>query len=231
MTIKSTTLTLSGALLLCAAQLAIADTTFSPAKFGFTGSDIAHAITTKEENANIAIYCQSNIDSDGRNLKTQCYERSGDMSLEQQANKAISQQQFIPATADGQGVAVRMNYRVILQKDAQSKTVLLVPNLGSLQSTLGVNYSEPQEQISSGWFASIASKFSDSNSFFAKGKSLTRAKAIVSDEGKANNITMIDDASHTQATIMENALKDSAFIPGFVDGKASEMPYLAIVTR
>lgn len=209
----------------------LADTHFSPAEFNFSGSDIAQQVTKSNpgQTMNIAVYCQSEIGAQGENLKTQCFEKSGNTTLEQQISKAVQAQSFTPASIDGEGIAVRMNYRVIYQQDDSSQSVILIPNLGSLQSKLGVNYVEPQERLMNGWFSKVSVKLAGSSSFFKHGGELVRAKATIKRDGQSSAVTMIDKGA--QNSSIKNALKQAEFIPGFVDGKAVDMPYLAVVTH
>ena len=209
-----------------------AKTPQTPASFGFSGDAIKQALPHEQlpSPSNIAIYCQSDVAIDGSN-DTQCFEKSGLAKLEKGVEAAIEKQRFIPATEDGDAVAVRMNFRVIYQQDEDSQSVLLIPNLGSLQSTLGVNYSEPQEKLDSGWFDIFAKTNKNAESFFRHDASPIRAKAIVNTDGTSRSVSMIDNTHRQQESALTNSLRKASFIPGFVDGKPAEMGYLAIVTE
>ena len=229
-TIKTATLT--APFLLALSFAADAKTPQTPASFGFSGDTVKQTLPHEQlpSPSNVAIYCQSDIATDGSN-DTQCFEKSGLVTLEKGIEAAIEKQRFIPATEGGDAIAVRMNFRVIYQQDEDSQSVLLIPNLGSLQSTLGVNYSEPQEKLDSGWFDLFAKTNKSAASFFRHDTPPIRAKAIVNIDGKSRSVSMIDNTHRQQESALTSSLRKASFIPGFVDGKATEMGYLAIVTE
>lgn len=204
----------------------------TPATFNFEGSAIESQIQPQhlpQPPLNVAVYCQSTISTTGKNLSTTCFDKHKTTHLEAQIVSALSKLTFVPASIAGKTVAVRMNYRVIYQheKDA-AHSVLLIPNLGSLQAELGVNYSEPQELVSKGWFESFNATNELSGSFFKHNHTITRASASITRQGKAKHINIIDTANRERLSTFTNALEHAQFIPGYIDGKAAPMKYLAI---
>ena len=133
---------------------------------------------------------------------------------------------YIAATADGEAVAVRMNYRVIYQNDGDSASVILIPNIGTLQKELGVNYYEPQERLNS------ASKVEPAkNTFFEHGARHIRASASISTTGASKEVAVVTKGTPKEDVAMINAIKSTQFIPGFVDDTPVEMTYLAIIAK
>lgn len=205
----------------------------TPATFDFSGDDISSQIQPMAAPVtplSIALYCQSSISKLGKNLFTTCFDKGNVTNLEEQVEAALSQQNFSPASIDGQNVAVRMNYRVIIQQSATNHSVLLIPNLGSLQPKLGVNYSEPQELIAQGWFKQLKTGSPSNSSFFEHNAQITRATASITTAGKASQVSLIDTSSREKTLAITRAIEGAQFIPGQVDGKSIKMKYLAIIT-
>lgn len=204
----------------------------TPATFNFDGHTIESRIQPKhlpQPPLNIAVYCQSTISTEGKNLSTTCFDKHQTAHLETQIVAALNTLTFIPASIDGKNVAVRMNYRVIYQHDKDAAhSVLLIPNLGSLQAELGVNYSEPQELVSKGWFEPLKATGELSGSFFKHNHTITRASASITQKGKAQHVNIIDTANRKYSHTLTKALERAQFIPGYIDGKPATMKYLAV---
>lgn len=218
---------LISAILCCSPALALA-ADYKPASFNFSPSTLESALADKNlpQGPAVAVYCQSDINEQGESLRTSCFEKSGLESLETAIEDSISTLSFTPATADGEAVAVRMNYRVIYQNDGDSASVILIPNIGTLQKELGVNYYEPQERLNS------ASKVeSAKNTFFEHGARHIRASASISTTGASKEVAVVTKGTPKEDVAMINAIKSTQFIPGFVDDTPVEMTYLAIIAK
>lgn len=214
-------------ILCCSPALALA-TDYQPASFNFSPSTLESALADKNLPASpaIAVYCQSDVSEQGVNLRTSCFEKSGLESLETAIEDAVSTLSFTPAIAEGEAVAVRMNYRVVYQNDGDSASVILIPNIGTLQKELGVNYIEPQERLSS-----TNKPDSAKNTFFEHGARHIRASANISITGASKEVAVVTKGTPKEDVAMINAIKSAQFIPGFVDSTPVEMTYLAIIAK
>lgn len=231
-TLSLTTLTAGAISALLLSQTTLANNSSMPATFNFDGNDISHDIQQDQlpkRPLNIAVYCQSTISAAGKPIATNCFNKEKTANLEEQIESIINKLSFNPASVNGENVPVRMNYRVVYQQDELSQSVLLIPNLGSLQAELGVNYSEPQELIAEGWFNRLEGQSNLSGSFFEHNHKITRAAASITTKGKAQQVTVIDSVGREKSDLMANAIKNAQFIPGQFEGKTIEMKYLAIV--
>ena len=218
-----------GALLL--SQITHASSQSNLATFNFTGNDVINLIDQEQlpkQPLNIAIYCQSAINALGKPIATQCFHKENVTNLEEQIESAILKLSFNPANVDDENISVRMNYRVIYQQDEVSRSVQLIPNLGSLQPKLGVNYSEPQEIIAHGWFNRLKTSDSFNHSFFEHDYKIIRAAAAITIDGKAQKVKVIDVVDDEKSSQLIKAIKSAQFIPGELEGKSIAMKYLAI---
>lgn len=209
------------------ATLAIA-ADYQPASFNFSASTLENALADKTLPAGptIAVYCQSDIDEQGQNLRTSCFEKSGLESLEIAIEEVISTLSFTPAMAEGKTVAVRMNYRVVYQNNGDDISVIVIPNIGTLQKELGVNYTEPQERLSS------TNKLNSvKNTFFEHDARYIRASASISTTGESKEIAVVTKGTPKEDLAVINAIKSTQFIPGFVGKTPVEMTYLAIIAK
>lgn len=119
-----------------------------------------------------------------------------------------------------------MNYRVVYQADDEGASVILIPNIGTLQKELGVNYTEPQERID-GSPTSEGIK----NTFFEHGARHIRASASISATGITQEVAVVSKGTPKEDVAMINAIKNARSIPGFVDNAPVEMTYLAIIAK
>lgn len=218
---------LISAALCCSPAIATA-ADFQPASFNFSPSTLENALANKNLRTApaIAVYCQSDISEQGTNLRTSCFEKSGLESLETAIEETISTFNFIPASAEGEAVAVRMNYRVVYQNDGNDTSIILIPNIGTLQKELGVNYIEPQERLSS-----TSKNESAKNTFFEHNARHIRASASISTSGESKEVAVITKGTPKEDVTMVNTIKNTRFIPGFVDNSPVEMTYLAIIAK
>ena len=122
--------------------------------------------------------------------------------------------------------------RVVYSLGGTQAPIVLLPNLGTLQAQYGTHYFAPQERLDTNdWYADYTTKEHGSGKlFFAEGKT-TRVMASVEADGKVETVSTIEAAMRKQAdaTSIENSLKKSKFIPGFVQDTPTAMHYIAVV--
>ena len=210
--------------------------TYQPATFGNTLEYIEQAVTQPALTDDLpvaSVYCQADVAIDGMTSNLHCYEKDGFDRLREQTAAALSGRVFTPARVDGIEVPVRMHLRVVYARLDGQPPVLLLPNLGNMQSQFGHSYSAPQERLDQPqWYeAYSAHDWSDGHVFFSNEAGLTRVLAMVSEEGKTLAVRRIEAHGHHKrdAVEIEKALKNSRFIPGFANGKPERMQYVAVL--
>lgn len=224
------------AILAAATPLAGYATAYTPANFGNATQILSQNITLPlsfgEGVKTVAVYCQADVMTTGNIIAVNCYENSPLVSMQKATESALKSATFEPATIDGKAVPVRMQMRVVYSLGGTQAPIVLLPNLGTLQSQFGTHYFAPQERLDTrDWYTHYSTKErGDGKLFFAEGKN-TRIMANIESNGKVETVTTIEAALRKQADAanIESALKKSKFIPGFVENKATAMHYIAVV--
>ncbi len=211
-----------------------AETDYKPANFGFTGESLLAAMPQETRNMqdSAVVYCQSEISEKGAVVRSQCYDKQGRDSLVSNTEKTIAGLSFTPAQVDGKSVPVRMSYRVGYVPQSKGVSVVLIPNLGSMQSQYGRDYVAPQERLDvSDWYQRYSEQSWVRGEAFLGDGSLSRVAATVSEKGETSMVRALDSerAYKRDVNLVKNAVKRSRFIPGFVDGRPVPMGYLAVV--
>ncbi|OZY85661.1 hypothetical protein CBP51_00990 [Cellvibrio mixtus] len=209
---------------------------YTPAKFGNAEETLSKQVTLPtsfgEGVRTVAVYCQADIMTSGNINAVTCYENSPLVSMQKVTESALKSATFTPATIDGNAVPVRMQLRVVYSLGGTQAPIVLLPNLGTLQAQYGTHYYAPQERLdTSDWYANYTTKeHGDGKLFFAEGK-MTRVMATIEADGKVETVSTIEAALRKQAdaTSIENSLKKSKFIPGFVQDTPTAMHYIAVV--
>jgi len=207
---------------------------YKPAEFGDAVEQLAGIVGLPVDLSNrkstISVYCQADIPISGALTNSLCFESSGSF-LERQTVKALQEITFIPAENDGRAVPVRMQFRVIYSGSDDQPDIVLLPNLGTLQSQSGYDYFAPQERLyHSTWYESYRATNGPGKVSFDTGR-LTRVLATVKVDGSVESVSTLDarGSARRDAAIVEKTLQASAFIPGFVKGQAVEMHYVAVL--
>lgn len=209
---------------------------YTPAKFGNAEETLSKQISLPtsfgEGVKTVAVYCQADVLTTGSVSSINCYENSPLVSMQKITESALKSATFEPATIDGKAVPVRMQLRVVYSLGGTQAPIVLLPNLGTLQAQYGTHYYAPQERLdTSDWYANYTTKEHGSGKlFFAEGKT-TRVMANIEANGKVETVSTIEAALRKQgdAANIENSLKKSHFIPGFVQDKPTAMHYIAVV--
>lgn len=209
---------------------------YTPAKFGNAEETLSKQVTLPtsfgEGVRTVAVYCQADIMTSGNINAVTCYENSPLVSMQKVTESALKSATFTPATIDGNAVPVRMQLRVVYSLGGTQAPIVLLPNLGTLQAQYGTHYYAPQERLdTSDWYANYTTKeHGDGKLFFAEGK-MTRVMATIEADGKVETVSTIEAALRKQAdaSSIENSLKKSKFIPGFVQDTPTAMHYIAVV--
>ncbi len=226
----------SAVILAAIAPLASYAAAYTPAKFGNAETILSKQVTLPasfgEGVKTVAVYCQADIMSTGNINNVDCYENSPLVSMQNATESALKSATFEPATIDGKAVPVRMQMRVVYSLGGTQAPIVLLPNLGTLQSQYGTHYFAPQERLDTNdWYANYSTKEHGSGKlFFAEGKT-TRVMANVEADGKVETVSTIEAAMRKKADAesIESSLKKSKFIPGFVENKPTAMHYIAVV--
>lgn len=213
-----------------------ASDTYRPATFGAAQAQLENRLSLPasllESKSTIAVYCQADVPVTGVITETQCFEMT-ESGLGDQTLEALRGVAFSPAEVNGTAVPVRIQFRVVLSASGTQPSVLLLPNLGTLQGQHGVDYFAPQERLdSTAWYESYReSQVGSGKAFFERGR-LTRVIASISTSGEVASVSTLDArgaSGKRDAAAMEKALKSSRFIPGFVRDHATEMHYVAVL--
>jgi hypothetical protein len=210
--------------------------TWEPAAFGDTLAHIQQTVTRPELTDDfpvVSVYCQADVSISGTTSNVRCHEKEGFDQLLEQTTTALSGRTFTPARANGVEVPVRMHLRVVYAKLDGQPPILLLPNLGNMQSHFGHSYTAPQERLDQPqWYETYrANDWSEGQLFFSNDPGMTRVLAMVSAEGETLIVRRIEAHGHHKrdAVEVEKALKDSRFIPGFANGKPERMQYVAVL--
>lgn len=225
-----------GSFTLIAVTLSVANVHahYKPADFGDAVEQLASKVSLPAElndhKLTVAIYCQADIPVSGTLSNPVCFESTGS-ALEQQTVDALREVTFTPAENNGQAVPVRMQFRIIYSRSGDQPDIVMLPNLGTLQTQHGYDYFAPQERLDhSTWYESYSATNGVGKVFFDKGR-LTRVLATVKADGSVESVSTLDarGSGKRDAATIEKTLKASAFIPGFVKGNAVEMHYVAVL--
>ena len=117
-------------------------------------------------------------------------------------------------------------------KVTRKVSVVLIPNLGSMQEQYGRDYIAPQERLDvSDWYQRYSEQSWVRGDAFLGDGALSRVAATVSEKGETSMVRTLDAdrAYKRDVNLVKNAVKRSSFIPGFVDGRPVPMGYLAVV--
>ncbi|MFT5083578.1 MAG: hypothetical protein ACI9Y1_001623 [Lentisphaeria bacterium] len=210
--------------------------TYKPAMFNFSSQELlakvseAEAVTMASTSA--ILYCQSDIDTLGVASVTSCYDQENNSSLVKQTEVALRKMPFDAAKIDGEAVPVRMSFTVAYARSGEVLTAVLIPNLGSMQDRFGRDYIAPQERLDvADWYNRYSKNSWVRGEAFLGAGPMARVAATVDTKGKTDVVRTLDTdrAFKRDAKIVKNALRKSRFIPGFVDGKAVPMGYMAVV--
>ncbi|MBU2887812.1 hypothetical protein KO507_18760 [Gilvimarinus agarilyticus] len=211
-----------------------ASSMYQPAQFG----DVVDQVTSKvvipqsmaTDNRTIAVYCQADIATTGAASNVTCFEKAGYDDLQGQTERALDGLAFTPAQVDGEAVPVRMTFRVVYSRNDSQPNVVMLPNMGTLQREYGVSYFAPQERLDNAdWYSNYSDR-GEGQRFFNSGQ-MARILGNVNAEGGVDSVQTIEARGRARrdARIIEGALKDSRFIPGFVGEDAVGMHYIAVV--
>lgn len=212
---------------------------FSPARIG-TGPTSFHGAATfpkdkkPGDDLSVTAFCQAVILTTGATKHSYCFtmDRKDD-DYARAAESAVDGAILIPATIDGEPVKVFMSFRALFKCEAGSCQILTVPNVGYSAKTYGHNYSSPQELMTGvSWFTRFKSKAG-----WNLGGGITRTGIIFSfsvsvDEsgiGSEHKILNKGVANRKELRAALSAIKESTFIPGFVKGKPTKMPYFELL--
>jgi Gram-negative bacterial TonB protein C-terminal len=216
--------------------LSSAEVAAKPALFGDTLSQLKQNVKLPADFGGgfttLAVYCQTDVADSGDLHNTQCYQHPKVADLQAQTMNVLKDARFEPAQVDGKPVPVRMQFRVVFSRSGNQPDIMLLANLGTLQKDYGVDYIAPQERLDqSAWFQTYQNNpWAKGKAFFNDGR-LTRVKGVVKTTGKVRDVTTLDarGSGKRDAQVIEDALKQSRFVPGFVDNKPIEMHYVAVL--
>jgi hypothetical protein len=209
---------------------------YSPANFGSAADTLAKTITLPssfgEGVKTVAVYCQADVMTSGNINNINCYENSPMVSMQSVTESALKSATFTAAKIDGQAVPVRMQFRVVYSLNGTQDPIVMLPNLGTLQSQYGTNYVAPQERLDANdWYVQYTTKDRGNGKLFFADTKVTRIMANIEANGSVESVNTIEAAMRKKgdAENIESALKKSKFIPGFVENKATAMHYIAVV--
>ncbi len=217
-------------------MLSSAEASAKPARFGDALSELTATVALPTEfeggHKTLAVYCQTDVSVSGDLDNIQCYQNPKIANLQQQTISALEKATFDPAEIDGKAVPVRMQFRVVYSRSGDQPDIVLLPNLGTLQNQHGVSYFAPQERLDQqAWFQQyVKNDWAKGQAFFADGR-LTRVMGVVSPNGEVAKVSTLDarGSGKRDASVVEDALKQSRFIPGFVENQPTEMHYVAVL--
>jgi hypothetical protein len=218
-------------------MLSTAHAAATPARFGDALNQLTAQVKLPQEleggHKTLAVYCQTDVAATGMLANTQCYQHPKIANLEQQTLSALESVKFEPATVDGEAVPVRMQFRVVYSRSGDQPDMVMLPNLGTLQNEHGVNYFAPQERLDkTPWYQQyLQNERATGKGFFDDGR-LTRVMGTVETSGEVGDINTLDarGSGKRDAGFIEKALKQSRFIPGFVNNNPVEMHYVAVLS-
>jgi len=210
--------------------------TFKPANFAFTGDQLSTLIAKPYIFTSATplpvMYCQSDINAQGKAQNSSCHDTHNNYHVEVLTEAAIEKLNFTPAQVNSQNVSVRMHYRVVFTGEFDNVIVTAIPNLGSMQARLGVNYFAPQERLDiADWQETYSQQSVSYGTPFLADAGLSRFAAMVNKQGKPISVRSLDieKGKKGDAKLVKNTLKDSRFIPAFANGKPHTAGYLAVV--
>ena len=210
--------------------------TYVPAQFGNTLNYIEQTITMPELTADqpvVAVYCQADVDANGITSNAVCFEKEGFDSLRDQTTEAVNGRQFTPAQVDNKKVPVRMQFRVIYAKLDGQPPIMLLPNLGYMQSKYGHDYTDPQERLDQPQWYELYKRndWAEGLPFFSREENMTRVLAMIDENGKVISARRLEAQKTNKRDVVEveKVVKKSSFIPGFSRGKAERMQYVAVL--
>ncbi|MFL0805424.1 MAG: hypothetical protein K6L81_17055 [Agarilytica sp.] len=228
---------LGATLVLFFAMLSFANDKYASAAFDFSADQLASKLMAENvfsaDGGSAVLYCQSDVSAAGVIARTNCYDKQGHDALAHTAERALAELMFTPAKVNDEAVPVRVSYRVgVSASEGGNVNIILIPNLGTMQDRYGRDYVAPQERLDvSGWYDRYSKASWVNGDVFLGDGALSRVAATVNENGKTELVRTLDDkrAYKRDAVIVKNAVKKSRFIPGFVDGRAVPMGYLAVV--
>lgn len=211
--------------------------TLQHAEFAFDGQSIAKDLKAsgiRHSGIVTTVYCQSVVKAIGAASETTCYNKEGNHTLAGAVAHSVNEQDFWPAHVNGRAVSVRVNYRVVVKGQDDKLRVRVLPNLGAMQAEYGEHYVAPQERLDEpGWYEYYAEKKAkEATPFFSHKENHVRVATQVKQNGTAKRPVVIEAerGSLKKAKVLEAGLRKASFIPGFVDGKPVEMPYMAVIS-
>jgi len=201
---------------------------YSPADFNFSGQELVETMATISS-GNHVLYCRSVISKSGSANSSYCFGKTLSHTTISAAERALNQLSFVPATVDGETVAVRMSYRIALNEKDGSTTAHMLPNLGTMSAKYGDNYSAPQERLdTSDWYAGYSQISKEkAQPFFGMGDN-ARIAALVNTKGQTSATGVIEAKKTTRkdTKLAASALKKAQFIPGMINGREVKMDYI-----
>lgn len=209
---------------------------YRPAQFGDSLNQLTANVSLPDTFeggfTTLAVYCQADVAETGITSNILCYENNSIADLRQQTINALTGATFIPASVDGTVVPVRMQFRVVYSRTGDQPDIMMLPNLGTLQSQYGHEYFAPQERLDQkDWFTRYAeNSWAQGKPFFGEG-ALTRVIGTVKVNGDVTSVSTLEGRGKGKrdAGFIETALKKSRFIPGLVNNQLTDMHYIAVL--
>ena len=173
------------------------------------------------------VHCEVRVQMTGRPRSFSCYALDGTVprSLIKAVSRAGMISRFVPATRDGEPVAIYMVLMVRVLVTGNESLVLVLPNNGTEHGLYGLFYIAPQRFNEFYWGTGLEPYFSSRRS---TPNVLVWQEFWIDEHGKVTKSRLTNTSNATRAVIKE--VSDSAarmqFMPGFVEGKPVAMHYM-----
>lgn len=201
---------------------------FTPASFGDPSAEMAvwNFIEFPDVKGDVtaSMVCAVIALSNGKFKDNGCYlENDFDQPFAGAMFKASRKARLLPATIDGKGKNVYLQYRVKFVKKGESAQVILYPNPGVQENIdeYGELHSAAQRLIGKEKWQHACPK---------KKRYLVMARAHVDTEGKASSVTLTHGGGIVPPVACQDAIirniAESAYIPAFVDGVSVPSTFL-----
>ena len=190
-----------------------------PARIGDHATSLANTIQFPDVAGDFTkfVRCEAKILPAGSIDELGCYaDANVDVQFFRAVHMGAQSATVLPATVDGENVAVLMLLSVVFRQQGDQRVIAVVPNHGTNAKTLGMSYVAPQ-------------KYGRANQYYPRSElGLIWVDTTMSAQGKAQSTSYLQTEFSNKETerFAKRYINDNTFIPGHLEGQPRRMRFI-----
>lgn len=192
---------------------------YQPARIGEHDASLAKRIKFPDIAGDFTLYlrCEAKVFPAGSIEEIGCYSDAGvDEAFFHAVTVASESATVVPATVDGEQVAILMLFSVVFRQEDAQRIIAVVPNHGTNAKSLGMSYIAPQ-------------RYKRSYEYTPRTElGLLWIDATLNEMGEPTDIKYLKTKFTNKETqrFAKHYITKNLFIPGFVDGEPRSMRFV-----